>query len=147
MFSLGWWGFVGYCILLTHVPSCNSWRSHTNTGFQQWRAQSLPQSIFSTFYIVCVLVAFLREVRLGLVLARQTWKRILPTPLIWMHPGWFGADASVDHPGVTVVELLPSGDLKRLKGPDPTYLPPSRGQSTSQAGSVIGGVTDTPLPV
>ena len=84
MFSRGWWGFVGYCILPTYVPCCNSRRSHTNTGFQQWRAQSLPQSMLSTFSIVCVLVAFLWELRLGLVSTRQTWERIL---LIWMHPG------------------------------------------------------------
>ena len=65
----------------------------------------------STFYIVCVLVAFLSEVCLELVLARPTWERILLTLLIWMNPGWLGTDASVDHPGVTVLEPLPSEDL------------------------------------
>ena len=42
----------------------------------------------STFYIVCVLVAFLSEVCLELVLARPTWERILLTLLIWMNPGY-----------------------------------------------------------
>ena len=70
----------------------------------------MPQSMLSTFYIVCV-VAFLREVRFGLVSTRQTWERILLTLLIWMHPGWLGTDARVDHPGVMMVELFPSGDL------------------------------------
>ena len=73
---------MGYCIPPTYVPCCNSWRSHTNTGVQQWRAQSLHQSLLSTFYIVCVLKASLSEVCLKLVLARQTWEMILLTLLI-----------------------------------------------------------------
>ena len=60
------------------------------------------------FSIVCVLVAFLQEVRLGLFPTRQTRERIL---LIWMHLGGLGADASVVHPGVMMVELFSSGDL------------------------------------
>ena len=72
------------CILPTYVPCCNSWKSQTNTGSQQWRAQSLLQLMPSTFSIVCVLVVFLWELCLGLVLTRQTWERLL---LIWMLPG------------------------------------------------------------
>ena len=82
MFFLGWWGFVGYCILPTYVPYCSSWRSHANTGFQQLRAQSLPQLMLSIFYIACILVALLLEVCLELVLARLTWEMILLTLLI-----------------------------------------------------------------
>ena len=34
---------------------------------------------------------------------------------------------------------------KRLKGPDPTHVPPSRGQSNSNIDLATGGVTDIPL--
>ena len=78
------------------------------------------QLMLSTFSIVCVLVAFLRELRLGMVLTRQTWERIL---LIWLHLGLLGTAVSVDHPGVMMVVLFPSGDLSDGKAMIPFVCP------------------------
>ena len=74
----------------------------------------MHQSTLSTFYIVCVLVAFLREVCLKLVLVIQNWERILLILLTWMNPGWSVADASVGHPGVMLLGLARIKATKRL---------------------------------
>ena len=75
----------------------------------------MHQSTLSTFYIVCILGAVLREVRWTLVLAIQDSERILLILLTWMNPGCSGADASVGHPGVMVLDLLPSEDQSDQK--------------------------------